>query len=662
MTRRVQIAVCGFGGAATYFHLPLIQQNPHLELVAVFEPNEERRGLARESCCATTLPPDSLGDDIRRMGIDLVVICSPSSLHMMQTEIALSAGAAVIVDKPATGSAGEYRRLISMASRRNSFVIPFHNRQFDDDHKKIVDLVRLGRIGNLLRIELSHAQWQPSEQFAAREFLPSWRRMKSWGGGMLYDWGPHLFDQLLRLAEGRQPDLVRVLGGASLWSSDVDDFTDVLLAWKGGLYGRVMMSAIDHDEYPRARIIGTTGSITVSGTDECGDVVIADGAGTERLSYQNSLEHAGALYQAAADAIVASAPLLARRFQAEADGVYLLLGKVASQLTESASALQEKSSLRRPLRSKSSPSIHEVSCAETWDELVDNAHGATVFHATRWLGHSTFDFHRIGLFEGDRLQAAAVVQCAKEPFGHLGTLSPYLGPFVRSAVEADASSAQWRRRVHDLSVYIKSNIQNACYFTSPYFPDVSSIVSAGFNAIALYTRLVHIDDLDRTWSNLASVVQRNIRAAERAGYSVHTGTLDALLMLSQRSFSRQGIEPWYDVREVTSCVESLLVKEQSAIFETKSPEGRIVAAVCIVWDTRRAYYILGGYDHEASHRGATSLALWHAMSFASREIGIDIFDLEGSSIPQIARYFDQWTACRRPFYFVRPSGTLPFLE
>ena len=70
-------------------------------------------------------------------------------------------------------------------------------------------------------------------------------------------------------------------------------------------------------------------------------------------------------------------------------------------------------------------------------------------------------------------------------------------------------------------------------------------------------------------------------------------------------------------------------------------EGEPLGAVWIAWDDKRAYYLLGGYDHSAKSSNAVALAMWRAIQFTATDLKLPEFDFEGSMIPAVERFFSQ---------------------
>lgn len=314
---QIRIAVCGFGSSAEFFHLPLILADPLMIPVAIFDPVPERREAGMSHGFQHGFPPEDLPEVIRRLGLHAVVVTSPSAMHPAHAEAALRAGAHVLVDKPLALSLAEADSLIDLSSRLRRTLLPFHNRRFDDDHTQTVSLLKAGTIGRVLRIDGTVTDWGPFNRHATRSFHPAWRVERAYGGGCLYDWGPHIFDQLLRFAGGQLPRRLHVIGKSVLWSQECEDLLAAMFEWDG-FCARILISSVDLAPSERWRICGDLGTLIVRGDDVNGTIEIhgLDGRRTQH-SYHNS-PMLGARYYDALLASVAGKPASAHRLLRDA--------------------------------------------------------------------------------------------------------------------------------------------------------------------------------------------------------------------------------------------------------------------------------------------------------------------------------------------------------
>lgn len=86
--------------------------------------------------------------------------------------------------------------------------------------------------------------------------------------------------------------------------------------------------------------------------------------------------------------------------------------------------------------------------------------------------------------------------------------------------------------------------------------------------------------------------------------------------------------------------------------------GQHYAVAFIVWQESSAYYLVGGGNPELKDSGAHSLLPWERIRFSSQYM--DVFDLKGSTIQGIERFFRKFRAIQMP-YFTITKGNLSLL-
>jgi scyllo-inositol 2-dehydrogenase (NADP+) len=295
VSQSLRLGFCGFGAAAEYFHLPLIQANDSFSCIAVVDPSSDRRQRAYELGFTQTGLPDDLSEMIRDLRLDIVVIASPNRCHYSQSLASLRAGAHILIEKPAAETVQHFDEIWELARSKRLTVVPFQNRRFDHDHVHAFSAFKDGRLGKLVRIDMSIAQWGPFNQFAVRAFNPDWRTEKRYGGGCLNDWGPHLLDRLLHFSNGLMPSKIHAVARSGKWSSDVDDLLVAIYEWDSW-FARIMISTVDASPLERVRICGTQATLTVLGDDLKGEIVVNGSTETRRSPYENSVFNASVLY------------------------------------------------------------------------------------------------------------------------------------------------------------------------------------------------------------------------------------------------------------------------------------------------------------------------------------------------------------------------------
>ncbi len=253
MSGALRVALLGYGLAGACFHAPTIAATPGLGLVTIVTASPGRRERARREHPAARVVDrvDAIFAD--PAGHDLVVIATPNSTHVPLALAALTAGLAVVVDKPFAPTADEARRVVTEARRRGVFLSVYHQRRWDSDILTLRRLIAEGALGDVFRFESRYERWRP---------LPTggWRESDAPGGagGLLYDLGSHLVDQALHLfgpVARVYAELDRRRAGIN-----VDDDVFLALTHASGVRSHLWANAVAGQLGPRLRALGTRGA------------------------------------------------------------------------------------------------------------------------------------------------------------------------------------------------------------------------------------------------------------------------------------------------------------------------------------------------------------------------------------------------------------------
>ena len=246
------VGLVGFGLAGRVFHAPLIL-GCGMEIVGVVSRQREAVQAA--------LPETRLCADLAALlalpRLDLVVIATPNDLHETQALAALAAGKHVVVDKPMALNVAAAERMMQAARDARRLLIPFHNRRWDSDFLTVQRLIGEGPMGSVHTYE---AYW---DRF--RPIVPDrWREREEHGGGLLFDLGTHLIDQVLTLFG--MPDWLQADVYCQRTGATVDDAFEIRLGC-GRLRIVLGASALAAQPRPRFRITGELGCFIKVGID-----------------------------------------------------------------------------------------------------------------------------------------------------------------------------------------------------------------------------------------------------------------------------------------------------------------------------------------------------------------------------------------------------------
>lgn len=256
MHEPIRAGVVGFGLAGRVFHTAVVQATPGLELAAVVQ----RSGDDAKKEYPEAHLARSVDEMLRDVGIQLVVIATPSYSHFELAKQCLHEQRHVVIDKPFTLTSAEAAELIHMARQRNLVLTAYQNRRWDGDFQTIRQVIAGGELGRLVTMESHIDRFRPEPRRNA------WRESGGPGGGLLFDIGPHLIDQATALfgAPDSFSASVRVERDAAV----ADDAFDLQFTYDSQRLTVILRSTLTAcTPGPRFILHGTRGSFVKWGFD-----------------------------------------------------------------------------------------------------------------------------------------------------------------------------------------------------------------------------------------------------------------------------------------------------------------------------------------------------------------------------------------------------------
>ena len=259
---KIVYGLIGFGGMGKW-HTEILENVPEIELAGIYDIKEEKRKLAEEAGFHTYETEEAMLAD---ESIDVILVATPNDTHRPIALRAMEAGKNVIVEKPATLSLKELTELEDMAGKTGQFLTVHQNRRWDEDLLTVREILKDQTMGEIFRIE--------SRVHGSRGIPGDWRKEKAHGGGMVLDWGVHLFDQIFRLTGERRPKTVYATL-TNVTNQEVDDGFTAVLRFEGGLEVLVEVGTNNFISLPRWYVLGENGSAVVEDWDLSGKIVKA---------------------------------------------------------------------------------------------------------------------------------------------------------------------------------------------------------------------------------------------------------------------------------------------------------------------------------------------------------------------------------------------------
>nr|WP_228495059.1 gluconokinase, GntK/IdnK-type [Clavibacter sp. VKM Ac-2873] len=263
----IRVAIVGCGVIGTH-HARVLAEHPEFRVAALVDVTADTADELAD-VVVDELRADRprvfahLGDMIRADAAELVVICTPSGLHIGLAEEALAAGLHVVIEKPLDVDLARGRRIAELAREAAgrgilSTVISQH--RFNPSSVIVDRAVRSGRLGRLTTAVASAPWWRSQGFYDSGHWRGTWDLD---GGGALMNQGVHTLDLLVSYL-GRP---VEVYAQTALLAHDGIEVEDVAVAVIRFASGALATLQATTAGYPgldtRVQVQGTRGSAVI---------------------------------------------------------------------------------------------------------------------------------------------------------------------------------------------------------------------------------------------------------------------------------------------------------------------------------------------------------------------------------------------------------------
>ena len=303
--------------------------------------------------------------------------------------------------------------------------------------------------------------------------------------------------------------------------------------------------------------------------------------------------------------------------------------------------------------------VEKLKDLEEWDLFVEKSDNGRIFHTSRWLETVSklrklnYEIYVIKNKAGEIIGGFPITyrKFFRWYISIHPRLTPYLGAVVRINNKKNRSEYYTKQKkiLKTLSDYLRDLPKIFLYSRfSPEIKDMQAFLWNNFQTIVRYTYILNLSsDIETIWKNFSSSRRRDIKKGKKDNITVYAvQDLDTLLELIESTYGHKNEKPDFlsELKVITKTFENY------RIFVSK--KGNVnLGGVFVLWDSRQSYYLTGGVNRENPHHSAMALAMWESIKFC-KAIGLNYFDFEGSSIPQIERFFRGFGGDLIPYYAI----------
>ncbi|MCL2646573.1 MAG: Gfo/Idh/MocA family oxidoreductase [Phycisphaerales bacterium] len=284
----VRYGIIGCGAIGQRRHIPEIAANKNAVLAALCDMNQARVEEVGEKYHLSELFTD-YRQMLEQVELDAVVIGTPNYLHAPQTIDAFKAGKHVLVEKPMATTREEAKAMIAASKKAKKFLMIGLNQRFMPQHVKARQIIKSGRIGNVLSFRTAFKHRGP-ESWCIENSNNTWFfRKKEAVLGVTGDLGIHKAD-LMRYLLGE--DIASISG--ILTTLDKRDHTGKLIqtddnalltcTTTSGIPGSIILSWTNYGEAEANYTVlyGTQGVLMLATDPEWGVIVRSPNGMEER--------------------------------------------------------------------------------------------------------------------------------------------------------------------------------------------------------------------------------------------------------------------------------------------------------------------------------------------------------------------------------------------
>lgn len=216
--------------------------------------------------------------------------------------------------------------------------------------------------------------------------------------------------------------------------------------------------------------------------------------------------------------------------------------------------------------------------------------------------------------------------------------------------EGGLHAAQTRRKrmVEALADFLLSRDEKIISIPlPPEWIDVQPLIWSGFRCTIKYTYRLPLNDATEPSALFSAKTRNSVKKAGKDGIVISAkGTVDDLVQCVAKTADDKGFK--LDDNALQKLVKSLPI-ENGGVLTALSAKQELLAAALIVRDATTAYYLLGGVDRAQSSQGALNAVIAGGIEHA-RDAGCNVFDFEGSMLPEVERVFRGFGGELTPFY------------
>lgn len=254
----MKLGIVGFGFMG-HCDADMMQTFKDIDLVAVADTNPEQLKDAPKGVETY----GSMDEMLKKADINVVMISTPNPSHLEMVRKAAEMGKHIICEKPAAMTVAEFDEMIEVTQKAGVIFTVHQQRRWDKDYRIMKEVYDRQLVGEMYVIK--------SQLYGVNGNMHDWHIYPEMGGGMLYDWGVHLIDQILDMVDSKIDSLYADL--RKVINEKVDDYFNILIKFKNGVTAEIELGTYYLTPKRAWFVGGNKGSAIIDGFAGEGSIV-----------------------------------------------------------------------------------------------------------------------------------------------------------------------------------------------------------------------------------------------------------------------------------------------------------------------------------------------------------------------------------------------------
>lgn len=243
--------IAGLGRIGWDFHAPSVAAHAGFHLAAACDALPERLEEAREKYQVNGYT--DFEEMLEKERPEVAVIATPTHLHVRHAVHAMECGCDVFLDKPIARDLAEADQIIEAQRRTGRKLMLYQPQRAQADIQALRSILQSGVIGEPYMIKMARTGFV---------FRADWQAFTKYGGGMLNNYGAHMIDAALYLANSKAERIYGKLYNIAS-AGDADDVVKIVIETENHITLDLDINMAAALEMPTMTVYGRHGAVTL---------------------------------------------------------------------------------------------------------------------------------------------------------------------------------------------------------------------------------------------------------------------------------------------------------------------------------------------------------------------------------------------------------------